>query len=106
MSNLEHYFENLLYSGADVNGDVNKNALTADEQNAVEVCAQYVIYTLLPSADVETVRHGRWQVNDLFGYKDMTCTSCGWLYEYYGGLEEEWNYCPHCGARMDGEQNG
>ena len=47
------------------------------------------------------VRHGRWQVNEMFGYKDMTCLSCGWLFEYYNGLEEEWNYCPHCGAKMD-----
>ena len=46
MSNLEHYFENLLYDGKDVGGGINKQTLTSDEQNAVEVCAQYVIYTL------------------------------------------------------------
>lgn len=51
MSNLEHYFENLLVYGKDVSGDVNKNALTADEQKAVEVCAQYVIYTLFEGRD-------------------------------------------------------
>ena len=51
MSNLEHYFENLLVNGKDVSGGVNKNALTADEQNAVEVCAQYVIYTLFGGRD-------------------------------------------------------
>ena len=57
-----------------------------------------------PTVDAEPVRHGRWQVNEMFGYKDMTCLSCGWLFEYYGGLEEEWNYCPRCGAKMDGER--
>lgn len=46
MSNLEHYFENLLYYGEDVYNGLNKQSLTPDEQNAVEVCAQYVIYTL------------------------------------------------------------
>ena len=46
MSNLEHYFENLLFDGKDVNGDLNKNSLTKEEQNAVEVCANYVLYTL------------------------------------------------------------
>lgn len=46
MSNLEHYFENLLYYGKDVYNGLNKQSLTPDEQNAVEVCAQYVIYTL------------------------------------------------------------
>ena len=51
--------------------------------------------------DVEPVRHGRWQVNEMFDYKDMTCLSCGWLFECH---EEEWNYCPHCGAKMDEEE--
>lgn len=46
MSVLEHYFENLLYHGEDVYGGINKQALTQDVQNAVEVCAQYVIYSL------------------------------------------------------------
>lgn len=46
MSNLEHYFENLLFLGKDVNGDWNRNSLTKEEQNAVEECAQYVLYTL------------------------------------------------------------
>ena len=46
MSNLEHYFENLLFTGKDVNGDLNKNLLTKEEQNAVEVCANYVLFTL------------------------------------------------------------
>lgn len=51
--------------------------------------------------DAEPIRHGHWEVHEAFGYKDMTCSVCGWLYEYYGGLEEEWNYCPHCGCKMD-----
>jgi len=51
-----------------------------------------------PTVEAEPVRYGRWQVNETNGYKDMTCLSCGWLFEYYDGLEEEWNYCPHCGA--------
>lgn len=51
MSNLEHYFENLLYLGKDVNGDLNKNSLTKEEQIAVEVCAQYVLYTLFNGRD-------------------------------------------------------
>ena len=46
MSNIEHYFENLLFYGEDVTGNPNKNALTKEEQNAVEECASYVLYTL------------------------------------------------------------
>lgn len=46
--------------------------------------------------EVEEVRHGEWVID-----RDemvMHCDSCSWVYEYYDGLEEEWNYCPHCGA--------
>lgn len=46
MSNLEHYLENLLFYGKDVNGDYNKKSLTAQEQDAVETCADYVLYTI------------------------------------------------------------
>lgn len=51
MNNLEHYFENLLFTGKDVNGDLNKNLLTKEEQNAVEVCANYVLFTLFCGRD-------------------------------------------------------
>ena len=51
MSNLEHYFENLLYDGHDVKGDCNKNSLTKEQQNAVETCAIYVIYTLFETRE-------------------------------------------------------
>lgn len=51
MSNLEHYFENLLFNGQDVKGDWNKNALTEAEQEAVEICADYVLYTIFLNRD-------------------------------------------------------
>ena len=46
MSNLEHYFENLLHDGHDTKDNCNKNSLTPDQQKAVEICAQYVIYSI------------------------------------------------------------
>lgn len=51
MSNLEHYFENLLFYGKDVDGECNKNSLTIEQQNAVEVCADYVIWTIFPNRE-------------------------------------------------------
>lgn len=56
-----------------------------------------------PTIDAEPVRHGKWEVHEAFGYMDMTCSVCGWLYEYNFGLEREYKFCPHCGARMDEE---
>lgn len=49
-----------------------------------------------PAADVETVVHGRKiEDGDIGGF--WLCSLCGeWL--PYGA-----NYCPSCGARMDGE---
>ena len=46
MSNLEHYFENLLFRGQDTKNNCNKNSLTRAGQEAVEICAQYVLYSV------------------------------------------------------------
>ena len=51
MSNLEHYFENLLFDGRDIPGDWNKNALSEEQQSAVEECADYVIWSLFDSRE-------------------------------------------------------
>ena len=47
MSPIEHYFENLLTMGSDIKGEPNKNALSKEVQEAVEICADYVKYDLL-----------------------------------------------------------
>lgn len=51
MSNLEHYFENLLYNGQDIKGDLNKNTLTEAEQEAVWICVNYVLYDIFLNRD-------------------------------------------------------
>lgn len=55
----------------------------------------------IPAADVAPVVHGRWL--------DGRCTVCGWEEPDeigYDGYEfSPWghtNYCPNCGAKMDG----
>ena len=45
MSNVEHYFENLLFNGKDCKGEPNKNSLSKEVQEAVEECAQYIKYS-------------------------------------------------------------
>ena len=45
MSNVEHYFENLIFHGHDINGEPNKNSLSKEVQEAVEECAQYILYS-------------------------------------------------------------
>lgn len=56
----------------------------------------------MPSADVQTVRHGHWEIYVIspFDGEDVRCSECGTV-----GCAPYWDYCPHCGARMDGEQD-
>lgn len=56
-----------------------------------------------PAADVEPVKHGRW-INENFCTR---CSACGnmTIYDKYS-REVESDYCPNCGAKMEGEENG
>lgn len=50
-----------------------------------------------PTEDVEPVRHGRWVG------KTYKCSICGkWIDPLQG--DADMNYCPNCGAKMDGEE--
>ena len=56
-----------------------------------------------PAADVAPVAHGRWvdaypdiEPNPMFMYG--ICSECG----FEQGISKYLNYCPNCGAKMDG----
>ncbi len=58
----------------------------------------------LPIADVAPVVHGKWEVIHVKNRWDKArCSACKRVFESY-----EWgsNYCPVCGAKMDGVDNG
>ena len=57
--------------------------------------SQYI--EIIPSADVAPVRHGRWKCHGDCGVTE--CSVCGWSIEEYVG---DYDYCPNCGAKMDG----
>lgn len=57
----------------------------------------------LPAADVAPVRHGRWIPADQTGDCCYTCSECGFERDAY--LLDVGNYCPNCGARMDGKED-
>lgn len=54
-----------------------------------------------PTVDAEPVRHGRWNGG--------ICSKCGkpavWRIMFRGELvwEDSYEFCPHCGIKMDGE---
>ena len=60
------------------------------------------IMTFQPTVDAEPVKRGKWIKADSQQYfrkhyPCFTCSECG----YRKDSQKKWNYCPHCGARMD-----
>jgi Zn finger protein HypA/HybF involved in hydrogenase expression len=49
-----------------------------------------------PTADVVEVRHGEWLERS---YGELQCSACGIV---QGDEPHRYNYCPNCGAKMDG----
>lgn len=67
----------------------------------------------MKAADVQPVKHGKW---DFQGYQLFKCTNCKEMFtqdqleamQNHKDCEECAfpNFCPNCGARMDGNTNG
>ena len=62
-----------------------------------------------PDADVAPVVHGRWDDSGRYtfpsGNTAVRCTNCGCALTESEYRLNNWNYCPVCGARMDGSDN-
>ena len=65
----------------------------------------------MPAADVVEVRHGRWidkawTTEDdwsCYNHHVVICSVCNKQFDYI--INEKSNYCPNCGAKMDGGQD-
>ena len=64
----------------------------------------------IPAADVVEVRHGEWSAKRLDNFRKykVTCTVCS--AEYIGNYDSydepsDFNYCPNCGAKMNGGED-
>lgn len=64
--------------------------------NGIETVLEYA--ENLPAVDVAPVVHGRW----IEGKDYLKCSVCRGLTkkDFRDGC---WNYCPNCGAKMDGK---
>lgn len=61
----------------------------------VSYCCKVVEH--IPAADVVEVRHGRWIDSKEDGYPSI-CSVCKYPVDRF----YKTNYCPNCGAKMDG----
>lgn len=59
-----------------------------------------------PAADVVEVVHASWVWGKVCGSKGYCCTNCGagFVGENAEWIAKEHDYCPKCGAKMDGER--
>lgn len=61
-----------------------------------------------PAADVVEVRHGRWLTTDAYPHH-LYCSVCYKTYaknaKWVNELDLPTNYCPNCGALMNGKEN-
>jgi len=79
---------------------------TFEQSNGVEIepidAVPFSYLQNIPAADVEPVRHGynvKWDYPTLF-----ECSLCGWeCFDTVPGDTDTYQYCPHCGAKMDAE---
>ena len=86
---------------------INKQALLA-EYDRVHVGPPGGARKLIeeaPAADVVPVVHGRWinktNHNRAVVEQRVDCSACGHILWHTSAMS--YNYCPNCGARMDGE---
>lgn len=61
-----------------------------------------------PTVDAEPVRHGRWEyhsnpnIRGGMNPEDAYCSCCGYHVDTTTVNYDDYNYCPNCGAKMDG----
>lgn len=65
----------------------------------------------IPAADVAPVKHGKW-LNFYNDFSTAECSECAECFEvspdkesekeFFEAFKEFYNYCPNCGAKMDG----
>lgn len=67
-----------------------------DSEDTECICNERLAVLKIPTADVAQVSHGRWLCVDTDTEQFFLCNICE-KKEYW-----ESNYCPNCGAKMDG----
>ncbi len=100
---------------------INADQMIADTEAMKQVCEAIEIDGIIKyieehiAADVQEVKHGRWMDGKYFpftpkkgtqGFQTATCSRCN-ITQSVNTYREKvmFNYCPYCGAKMDGRGN-
>lgn len=76
-------------------------ALEITTRTCGDYAAAFAEIRKLPAADVAPVVHGKWGDNGIAGSMLVKCSVCGFDCGAYS-----FSYCPNCGAKMDGGNEG
>ena len=85
----------------------NLTALEVTNPSATMTDAKRLLADM-PAADVAPVAHGRWINQPLWGIGVCSCSNCkdkSQIFVFSNGEISE-KFCPLCGARMDGDDDG
>lgn len=69
-----------------------------------EECNARIAITYAPTVDAEIVRHGRWISHDYDFAPAESTQECSVCHKEQPIYMVDDNYCPNCGAKMDGER--
>lgn len=66
------------------------------------------------NVEFAAVRYGRWNTEPEIDFTDKdgaehihgSCSNCGFIHDFIDGHTAQYNFCPKCGAKMDGGING
>lgn len=92
---------------------ISRKALLEAAEHNVEfqegIVDVYILESILagmPAVDATPVVHGRWDDSGRFKFLDcktaVRCSICGGCLTEKEYAESVWNFCPVCGAKMDG----
>lgn len=76
-------------------------AETYGENDEYVLCIGEVLMKIddTPTVNVPDIKVGEWKGKPIAGYSTVRCSECGDVFMENTG---KWNYCPNCGAKMDG----
>lgn len=76
----------------------NKEA-TVNAQEVIGKCARLI--GCMDNAEVQPVKHGRWENTNT--PNQLRCSKCEVIHFIAQYPHGEVNFCPNCGAKMDGD---